>query len=188
MDADPGNRKLRVLHVGPMPPPYGGVGVLLKTILDSRLRETCTLLHFNTQKPVQEEKPSTPTAGDFVFTVLNAVRLPLHMLRTRPDVVHFQSTADTGFVRDGILVLAARLVSSHLVLHFHGTPEANLFPGRRRITRSFFKFVASRCRRIIFNTEGFRQRMKHLVGLSRSTAIPNVIPCVQWYVTTRQRK
>jgi len=169
--------KLRVLHVGPLPPPYGGVGVLLKTILDSRLREICELSHFNTQKPGQEEKPSTPTAADFFYTILNAFRLPLLIAKTRPDVVHFQSTADTGFVRDGLLVFSARLAGSRIVLHFHGTPGSNLFPGKRLASRLFFRFVTSVTRKVILNTEGFREGFRSLVPLSRSFAFPNVVFC-----------
>jgi glycosyltransferase involved in cell wall biosynthesis len=63
------------------------------------------------------------------------------------------------------------------VLHFHGTPDANLFPGTRYLTRWFFSLVTSVCKKTILNTEGFRERMADLVNPSRSVALPNLVSC-----------
>ena len=75
----------RVLVIGPLPPPPGGVGMQVEAILRSPLAQRWKVDVFNTSKPGQEGNPSTITLRDVIWAKLHLGLLPLRLL-ARPQV------------------------------------------------------------------------------------------------------
>jgi glycosyltransferase involved in cell wall biosynthesis len=169
--------KPRLLLVGPLPPPPGGVGRLVESIVASPLAARWSIDVFNLSKPQQEGRPSTVTPWDVAWTLVHLVALPLRLLRRRPRVALVQSTADTGFVRDLALVLVLRAFAVPVVLHWHGAPESLQFPGpasgapRARL----FRFGVRRARRIIVLAEPYRPFFAGYIEAARLAVVPNFV-------------
>ncbi|MGH7726570.1 MAG: glycosyltransferase family 4 protein [Candidatus Eiseniibacteriota bacterium] len=165
----------RALVIGALPPPPGGVGILVRAILDSPLSERWRLEPFNLSKPQQEGKPSTVTPWDVVWTLVHLVRLPWVLLVRRPRVALVQSTADTGFLRDLALVLVCRAFRVPVVLQWHGYPEAVQFPGPRADgwRGALFRFGARRAARFIVLADPYAPFFEPLVPRGRLVVIPN---------------
>jgi glycosyltransferase involved in cell wall biosynthesis len=114
----------RALVIGPLPPPFGGVGVLVQELSCSLIGEGWCLDVFNLSKPKQGGKPSTVTLRDVGWTLWHLLALPVRLVRARPDVVLIESTADTGFFRDLALALECRAFCIPVVFHWHGAPDS----------------------------------------------------------------
>lgn len=163
------------LVIGPLPPPYGGVGVQVEALLRSPLSERWRLSSFNLSKPQQEGKPSTVTAWDVLWTLWHVIALPARLARRRYDAALVESTADTGFLRDLVLLLECALFGVPVVLHWHGAPDSPQFPGRASWRRSLFRFGARRAARVVVLAEPYRARFEEFVDADRLTAVPNFV-------------
>jgi glycosyltransferase involved in cell wall biosynthesis len=167
-------RRPRLLIVGPLPPPFGGVGVQVEAILRSPLSEAWSIEIFKTSKAQQQGKPSTVTGWDVVWTLWHLVTLPFCLLARRPDVVVVEATADTGFFRDVALALICRALFVPVVFHWHGAPDSPQFPGtgwRHRL----FKFGAGLASRFVILAEPHLDYFARHVPAEKLAAVPNFI-------------
>ena len=164
-----------VLIVGPLPPPPGGVGMQVEAILGSPLAERWKLKVFNTSKPGQEGKPSTVTLKDVIWTKIHIALLPLAILEHRPQVALVEATADTGYFRDLALLLVCLLHRVPVVLHWHGTPESEQFPGDSWWRRALFALGTRLSRRVIILSESYRSFFARHVKADKLVVVPNFI-------------
>ncbi|HEV8481149.1 MAG TPA: glycosyltransferase family 4 protein [Candidatus Eisenbacteria bacterium] len=164
----------RVLVIGPLPPPAGGVGMQVEAILRSPLAQRWKVDVFNTSKPGQEGKPSTVTLRDVIWAQLHLGLLPLRLLE-RPQVALVQATADTGYFRDLALLLECRLSGVPVVLHWHGTPDSEQFPGRSRWRRALFALGTKLSRRVIILSEAYRDFFAGFIPQGKLVVVPNFI-------------
>ncbi len=167
----------RLLVVGPLPPPPGGVGRLVEAIVASPLAGLWEVDVFDLSKPQQEGRPSTVTAWDVAWTLVHLVTLPGRLLTRRPRVALVQSTADSGLVRDFALVLVLRAFAVPVVLHWHGAPESPAFPGAdpRRGRAAFFRLVAGLCRRVVLLAEPYRPFFERHLPADRLAVVSNFV-------------
>ncbi len=119
----------KVLMVGPVPPPTGGIASVMEDIIHSTLAEEYEFLVFDSSLP-----PPAWATGFFtkvLFRMLRVAQLFLMIRRTRPSLVHVQASGSSFFVR-GLYFMATRLASAKLFLHLHGTDWDQFYPSRLR--------------------------------------------------------
>lgn len=166
--------KPRLLIIGPLPPPMGGVGAVVESILRSPLAQHWDVDVFNLSKPQQEGKPSVVTAWDVAWTLLHLVQLPWRLLTRRPDVVLSQATADTGYVRDLALMLECRALGIPVLLHWHGAPESPQFPGDGWRLR-LFEIGVALASFVLVLAEPYRAHFEHFVPARKLVVLPNFV-------------
>jgi glycosyltransferase involved in cell wall biosynthesis len=169
----------RALLIGPLPPPMGGVGVLVQAIVESPLAERWRIEVFNLSKPQQEGRPSTVTPWDVAWTLVHMIQLPLRILARRPRVALVQSTADTGYVRDLALIMICRLLRVPVVIHWHGTPDSTAFPGHG-LARTLFDFGVALAARFIVLAESYRDYFAAVVPAAKLAVVPNFVDGRRW--------
>ena len=122
-----GGKVPKVLLVAPLPPPFGGICFLTRALLDAGLGQGCQLVHLNTSKNTLREEFGKVTLLDIWLALRNFTHFSWLLLRERPQVVYMQSTADTGFYRDWVFIVAARRANCRVLLHLHGTRHSAPF-------------------------------------------------------------
>ncbi len=118
----PGGRKPRLLVVGPLPPPVGGVETVIQTILESPQFAGFELRHCSTAKGRPKQSQGKFDPGNLWWAARHFGRMWQAMRRDRPDVVYLPVAGTwAGFLRDMVLAWIAKLWRVKLVGHVHGS-------------------------------------------------------------------
>jgi glycosyltransferase involved in cell wall biosynthesis/asparagine synthetase B (glutamine-hydrolysing) len=129
-------RRPRLLVVGPLPPPMGGVQIANQLLILSSLADDADIHVVDTsKKALRWAVESTSWRAPFDFA-RHATRLTWRILRLRPDVVYVHAASGYSFLRDWALMCVARACGRRVVCHYHGTvhtrfPSAETPWGRR---------------------------------------------------------
>jgi glycosyltransferase involved in cell wall biosynthesis len=107
----------RVLMLGPLPPPAGGMATVMDNLRGSALVEKCRLTVLNNGKTTPEGR--SPLRGVAAQVGLLG-RIVGHILRHRPQLVHIHTCSGFTFWRDSLHLLAARAMARRVVWHVHG--------------------------------------------------------------------
>lgn len=113
--------RLRVLIVGPLPPPVGGVETVVKAVLDSEAFSDFEIAHCNTTKRRSKDTQGKFDFGNFLWAAIHFLRMAKSLVSFRPEVVYMPVTASwSGFWRDAVLAWMAKRARARLIGHFHG--------------------------------------------------------------------
>lgn len=157
----------RVLHVGPLPPPLGGVAVALQMILRCPALQDFDNRVFNVSDGhltvVAERKRLT--VERVVRRIRLAINVARHVRRERPDIVHLHCGSESAWDVIGYLLVmwASSITGSRIILHLHVDPAAADLPGRKRFGQWLFRQLTRPAHAIFALTEGYR---KYLLSCS----------------------
>ena len=135
------DNNLRILLVGPVPPPYGGIPVYVQNLLNSRMA-SMDLCLFNTALPGwvaplnregQSHYKSLSESGVWVsikmifYVLLSYPRFLVRLLTLRPAIVHVFTCSYWGYWRSWLYLLLAKACGRKNIFHllnaidvFHG--------------------------------------------------------------------
>src|SRR6185436_21029177 len=99
----------RVLLVGPLPPPLGGVQLMVDMQRRSILARVFDLHTVDTSKRQLRWAVENPTWRTPFYFVRDFARLVRMLLRVRPAAVLLHAAAGASFLRDWVLMLTARV-------------------------------------------------------------------------------
>lgn len=119
---DASGRMKRLLVVGPLPPPVGGVESVTQAVLESgAVFAGFRVAHCDTTKRRPKESQGKWDFENVRWAMVHFLRMARAVYAFRPDVVYMPVTATwTGFWRDAVLAAIARLGSAKVVGHVHG--------------------------------------------------------------------
>ena len=174
--------KQSLLVIGPTPPPYHGVSVAMKAILESSLAIKFDLLHVDLADRRGIEHVDKPDLHDVVLFLKQWGRLISLLWLERPAVAYLAISQSTiGFLRDSFLMLPAWIAGAHVVLHLHGGNFKAWYESRSFLMRSYVRIVLRRVSYVAVLGESFRQLFDGLIASHRIAVVPNGIdwPAVQ---------
>jgi len=139
----------RLLVVGPLPPPLGGVQLVVEMQLRSSLARDFETHVVDTSKRQLRWAVENPTWKTPLYFARDFARLAWALARLRPDVALIHAAPSLSFLRDCVFMVAARLARAKVVCHFHGTLHAR-FPsfGTRR-GRALGRWLMKAANRVI---------------------------------------
>lgn len=159
----------RVLHVGPLPPPQGGVATALAAILYGLQGTDIHCRVLDTSRKTHWEIIGRVDIKDALRALITTIRLG--GLARSSDVLHIHATDDVGFLRDAVLTVIGRATGTPVVLHIHGDFVSKMFPGTSLPTRMLFKYVLGMVAAVVVLDETFARRIE---GVARNIHIvPN---------------
>ena len=165
----------RVLIVGPLPPPFGGVQLLIEMQLGSRLAEEFDLQVADTSKRQLRWAVENPSWRTPVYFLRDLVRLLRALVRVRPDVVVVHAAPSLSFLRDWAFMLLSRLSCAKVVCYYHGTVHTRFpsceTPGGRRIGR----FLMKAAHRIVVLGPSYQKQMGEAWRRHDIAWAPNVV-------------
>lgn len=135
---------MRVLQLGPHPPPHGGVQANLSAIRDALLKrgDTCPVVTLTRTN-------KAPTDDAEVFRPQSAWELLKYLLGLRYDIVHLHLGGNLTMRLLGLTLLCALMPRSRSVLTFHSGGYPSSPAGQSARPRTLRGFIFRRLDRII---------------------------------------
>lgn len=165
-----------LLIIGPTPPPYHGVAMAIKTLLDSRLTSSFAVVHLelaDRRGIGHVNKPDLHDVGLFIRQWVHLVGLLLHH---RPQILYFVLSQSTiGVLRDSLLVWPALMFGLKVIAHLHGGGFRDWYAGRWLPMRLYTRWFMRMLDRAIVLGESLRVQFDGLVASARIVVVPNGI-------------
>ncbi|HEX3741123.1 MAG TPA: glycosyltransferase family 4 protein [Terriglobales bacterium] len=133
---------MKVLQLGPYPPPNGGVQTHIAALVDF-LRQsgvTCDVMNLT-----RFRRPS----GDGIFYPSNSLEVLAHLVSHRYDIIHLHIGGRIFLRQLGLAIACSGLPKSHSVLTFHSGGYPSSEEGRSAHPRTLRAFALRRFDRII---------------------------------------
>jgi len=141
-----------ILLVGPVPPPYGGIALYVKRILESSLAKTFPLYLHNTaiSPKVRAYNVSTERGYQHAFKQKHVCRIFGHVLldfcrfmkkliHEKIAAVHIHTCSFWGYYRSVVYLLIAKILGVKVILHLHNAIDTFYFEESGLLTRSVIK-------------------------------------------------
>jgi glycosyltransferase involved in cell wall biosynthesis len=164
----------RVLIVGPLPPPFGGIELMVEMQRGSsfaREFELHTVDRSMHQLHRTIDKPSWKTP---LYFLRDFSRLLRALVRVRPEVALIHAACGLSFLRDGVFMAAARLAGAKVICHYHGTVHTRFPSCETRSGRRIGRFLMSAAHRVIVLGPTYRRAMSEAWGRDDIAWAPNV--------------
>ncbi|HIJ01803.1 TPA: glycosyltransferase family 4 protein [Candidatus Woesearchaeota archaeon] len=108
--------KKKVLVIGALPPPIGGMETVMEQMENINLKEY-EIRVFNAAK-------SKTIKSNILFNVINFLyrcsKLIIKVLTEKPEIVHVHLTAYKDFLQKDIFIKIVKLLNKKLIIHIHG--------------------------------------------------------------------
>jgi len=131
----------RVLIVGPLPPPMGGVQLMIDMQLHSSLSREYELSTVDTSKRQLRWAVENPTWRTPFYFLRDFSRLLRSLASIRPRVVLVHAAPSPSFLRDWVFMLAARASGARVICHYHGTLHTRFPSGETTSGRAIGRFL-----------------------------------------------
>jgi glycosyltransferase involved in cell wall biosynthesis len=139
----------RLLVIGPLPPPLGGVQLVMQMQLRSSLAREFELHALDTSKRQLRWAVDNPTWKTPLYFVRDFSRLVRALLRVRPDVTLVHAASGPSFLRDWVFMATARLAGAKVLCHYHGTLHKRFPSGGTRSGRVIGRCLMAAAHRVI---------------------------------------
>jgi glycosyltransferase involved in cell wall biosynthesis len=181
-----------ILMIGPTPPPYHGVAVSIRAMLDSALREEFALMHLDISDRRGIHHIDRPDFHDVVLFVRQWVRMLALLVRHRPHLVYIPISQSTvGFLRDSLFFWPSYLLGGKVVFHLHGGNFRGWYESRGKGMKTCVRVALKRITRMIVLGESLKGLFAGLVPSPQISVVPNgidwVSPAVPERRTSRDR-
>lgn len=163
---------MRILQLGPLPPPVGGMATVV-----TNLQQSLSAHH---EVRVVNNRKTTAPDRSLWQGIAAQLKLLGHFVgeirRFRPDVVQIHTCSYNTFWRNGLDVLLARLLGRRVVLHIHGAMFHTFLDGlshpRARLARLVFRLS----HRVIALGEQWHTVLAPWAGADKVAVVPNGVP------------
>jgi glycosyltransferase involved in cell wall biosynthesis len=169
-------QRLRLLHVGPVPPPWSGMGVFLENFIASAPINFHANWVLNTSRgalPGDPRKQKLPTPLRIIRHINLAGKVAKTIQEKKIHVIHFSgSSHDLSFISNGLAIMGARFAGARAVWHLHEDLSVALFPGGKSISKRIFAVSAKAADRIAVLTDKDMRIASTLVPPHKIAVIP----------------
>jgi glycosyltransferase involved in cell wall biosynthesis len=172
-----GRDRVPVLIVGPTPPPYHGVAMAIKTLLDPKLHESFEVHHLELADRRGIGHVNKPDLHDVVLFASQWIELLGLLFRRRPRIVYLVLSQSTvGVLRDSLFMWLAALSGAKVVAHLHGAAFQDWYVRRWFPMRGYTRVLMRAVARAIVLGESLRDQFQGLVAPDHIAVVPNGIP------------
>ena len=160
---------MRVLHIGPLPPPVGGIASVVYNLREL-LQSHCEVDVLNNVK--------TTSANRALLQGISAqlrllTRLCVILRRWRPDIVHIHTCSYFSFWRNGIDVLLTKIFGRRVILHIHGAQFHEFLAGLGGAKSRLARAIMRRADRVLVLGAVWEQRLTSWCRPESISVVPN---------------
>ncbi|MBS0388049.1 MAG: glycosyltransferase family 4 protein [Proteobacteria bacterium] len=164
--------KKSVVLFGPSLGAVSGVSTHLNQLLSSSLTQEFSLRHFLVGR---EGRVESGLARMFRF-VFSPVILAGYLLRTRPDIVHLNTSINRkAFWRDLGYLFVARALRRRTVYQVHGGELPEDFAGHKRVRLALLRWVLGLPQAVVVLAQCEQRAYRQFVPATRVEVIPNAV-------------
>jgi glycosyltransferase involved in cell wall biosynthesis len=165
----------KVLIVGLLPPPFGGVASMVEMQLRSCLSEEFDLHVVDISKRELRFTPEKPTWHSITYFLRDFGRLIRALILIRPVVVIVHAASSPSFLRDWIFMMLSRLSLAKVICHYHGTLHTRFPSCETSSGRQIGRLLMRAAHRIIVVGPTYQRRMGEVWHRSDIVWAPNVV-------------
>jgi len=184
------DKKRRILFVVPLPPPYAGPEVSSEILINSSLKEKFHIicLRSNIHKRNAQRGRITVFSIAKLFYLLN--RMVTIIVFERPSVVYTILNQNiSGFIRDSLLVIIAKVFRKKIVLHFRGSSFNNFYNRQNYIFRKYIRFILNLTDKIILQAQWVKEKIfKEFAPEEKLCVVYNAVPTNVFYDSDSQQE
>ncbi len=169
----PDSKPCRVLMVGQLPPPTGGVTEQVRLLVGSSLKESVTLTHLSPGRD-----PSCRGIGRLLNSFGLVARTLIRALRSRPDIAHLHTSSHFGFHEKALLAELLRLCGVRVVLHLHGGGFAEFYAASR--LKVWIRRALERAGVVLALSSGWRDYLHSIAPGARVEVFSNSIDPLEY--------
>ena len=142
--------KPKILLLGKLPPPYMGPSIGTEILLKSCLKNKFELIHLNTKINNQINSFGRWSLGKVIRNISIYFKMISLVGKTKPDIVLIPiSQTTTGFLKDSLFVLIARLFNRKIVLQLLGSNFKTWVSHSSPITKWYVKCILKQTKGVI---------------------------------------
>lgn len=170
--------KPRVLHISPLPPPWGGVAANLSNLLASDLIQAFDMAVLDTSRSAPREDVNPNKQIWHVDRIRRAVSLVWQTRRAirsfKPHIVHIQAGGtDISAIRDLFLAEVALRMGRKVVFHQHFWTNSGHFRRYRSFFVPVYKIIMPRCDAKLMPTPLHIKQAANLIPVEDVCCLPN---------------
>jgi len=163
-----------ILLIGPTPPPYHGVSLMMRSLLRWKAGGPFRIIHLELADRRGIQHVDRPDLHDVFLFCGQWIRLISLLLRERPQLVYLPLSQSTvGFLRDSFFLWPAALLRRRILIHLHGSHFRQWYAGLSRPLKSYVQSTLRTVTRAIVLGESLRAVFDGLVPDERISVVPN---------------
>ncbi len=163
-----------VAVLGKLPPPYMGPAIATKIILESALNERFRLIHINTQANTDLTGIGKWSLRKLFRNIKIYFRLLSVCLIQRPALVLIPiSQSTSGFLKDSLFILIARLTGTKVLIHLRGSHFKTWFDSSSIAVRRYVCAVLSVTSGVIVLGKKLRSLFEDFYSEEKIFVVPN---------------
>lgn len=177
---------VRILLVGPEPPPNGGIATVVRNIRTHDFPPDLQISLFNDRsvalprnlafRMAQRIASRLNPKGFWSLTTRHVVRAFQETLaEQRPSVVHFHASHGYSFWSSCKMAEAARRAGAKTIFHSHGSDMDVFYGGLSRVGQRLFRQGLARFDHCVVLSKSWQEWFKQFVPLDHLSALPNAI-------------
>jgi len=153
---------MRLLFIAPLPPPFGGMSVITRSLFEAGLSDSFEVVHLNTSKNSPTETFGKISLQDVFLAGKNYIKL-IRLCIRHPEVrsAFLIGTCDSGIIRDAGYIFILKLFSRNIIFNLHGTRKIR---EKNRLIKRFTNYAIKRSDLILSPT---KIDMKGVPGLAQ---------------------
>lgn len=167
---------MKVLLVGPTPPPFHGGAVITRNLMASPLAERFDVVHVDTSDRRGLANLGALDLRNVWLAAVHGGRFLAALLRQRPDVAHVPVAQNRlGLLRDCLFLLPARVLGTPVVVHLNGG-YCRFFRDSGAATRALSRLALGGAARVLVLGERLRGELDGVVPAERVEVVPYGVP------------
>lgn len=166
-----------VLVIGPTPPPYHGVSVATRVLLDSLPSAHFSVLHVDTADRRGIAYVDQPDLWDVLLFLRQWLAHVSSIVRKRPRICYLSlSQSGIGFVRDSLFMIPAFLAGCAVVVHLHGANFDQMYLHGGRTFRWYVDLILKRVTKFVVLGEMLKRIFSPWAKAEAIAVVPNGVP------------
>ena len=163
--------------IGPTPPPYHGVSVATRVLLDALSPANFSVVHLDTADRRGIAHVDQPDLWDVLLFIRQWFAHLATVVWRRPKISYLPlSQSRLGFVRDSLFMIPAFLSGSSVVAHLHGANFDQVYVQGGYAFKRYADFILKRVTKFVVLGEMLKPIFKEWADPASVAVIPNGIP------------
>jgi glycosyltransferase involved in cell wall biosynthesis len=163
--------KNRVLVIGALPPPVGGMETVTEHMSNLKLKDYDMEI-FNVAK-------NKIIKSNIIFNLINfayrCIKLMAVSIIKNPDIMHFHITVNRDFLQKSILIKISKLLNKKIIIHIHGGAFKEFYRNSSKNKKENIKRTLNSADLLIVLSEGWKNYFKKLCPGQIIHVIPNCV-------------
>lgn len=177
----PASDRPGILVVSPTPPPYSGLEVMTRNLLDSPLRERFKVLHYNVSKGRPVRTKARFDLLNLVYGLTQPLKLIALLRRHRPQLVYTNLAQNlAGFLRYASFILVASLFRQPIAVRVMGDGFHHFYVRSPRLLQILIRSILARISVLIVRSGPLKRQFDGLVPLEKVQVVHSGIPVEQF--------